>query len=47
LHVGDDPIADIEGAKKCGMKTAFINRRKKEANADIKIKQLSALLELL
>ena len=27
LHVGDDPHADIEGARAAGMRTAWINRR--------------------
>ena len=26
LHVGDDPVADIQGAKNVGMKTAYIKR---------------------
>jgi len=47
LHVGDDPIADIQGAKGVGMKTVFIKRRKEDANADVKIKQLTALLDFL
>ncbi|MFX1512662.1 MAG: HAD family hydrolase [Promethearchaeota archaeon] len=47
LHVGDDPIADIQGAKNVGMKTAFINRRKIEVNTDIQIKELSELLPFL
>lgn len=47
LHVGDDPVADIEGAKGCGMKTAFIKRADGEANADIQIRKLSELLRLL
>jgi len=41
LHVGDDPIADIKGAKEVGMRTAFVKRGKIEAKADIQIKQLS------
>ncbi len=47
LHVGDDPIADVEGARTVGMKTAFIKRRNKKANADIEIEQLSELLKFL
>jgi HAD superfamily hydrolase (TIGR01509 family) len=47
LHVGDDPIADVEGAKKVGMTTAFIKRGKRKANADIQIEQLSELMEFL
>ena len=47
LHVGDDPIADVQGAKKVGMKTAFIMRGNRKANADIQIEQLSELTEFL
>lgn len=47
LHVGDDPIADVKGAKKVGMKTAFVKRGKRKANANIQIEQLSELTELL
>lgn len=47
LHVGDDPIADIQGAKNVGMKTAFIKRGKMKAHADIQIERLSELTTLL
>jgi putative hydrolase of the HAD superfamily len=47
LHVGDDPVADVEGAKNVGMKTAFIKRGKRKAKADMEIKRLSELVELL
>lgn len=47
LHVGDDPIADVQGAKGAGMKTAFFKSKKEEADADIKIEKLSDLLNLL
>lgn len=47
LHVGDDPIADIEGAKNVEMKTAFIKREGPEVDADVNIERLSQLLELL
>lgn len=47
LHVGDDLIADVQGAKKVGMKTAFIKREDRKANADIQIEQLSELTEFL
>ncbi len=47
LHVGDDPEADIEGAKKLGIKTVFVKRMAKEARADHKISQLSDLLSFL
>lgn len=47
LHVGDDPIADVEGAKNIGMKTAFIKRREKQTNADIETTRLSQLTEFL
>ena len=47
LHVGDDPIADIQGAKNVGMKTAFVKRREMKADADIHIERLSELTKLL
>lgn len=47
LHVGDDPIADVQGAKNVGMKTAFIKRGKMKAYADIQIERLSELTTLL
>jgi HAD superfamily hydrolase (TIGR01549 family) len=47
LHVGDDPIADIQGARQVGMKTAFIKRRDEKAFADIQINQIGELIQLL
>jgi len=47
LHVGDDPIADIKGAKQAGMKTAYIRRNEFEAKADVVIQRLSELLQCL
>lgn len=47
LHVGDDPTADVQGAKGVGMRTAFIKRQKEEADADVKIEQLGDLLNFL
>lgn len=47
LHVGDDPVADVQGAKKVGIKTAFIKRTSFEADADIVIERLDQLLKLL
>lgn len=47
LHVGDDLVADIEGAKNVGMKTAFLKRGKMEANSDIQLKRLNELLGVL
>ena len=47
LHVGDDPVADVQGAKNAGMKTVFIKRTDIEANADVTIERLGQLLELL
>jgi len=47
LHIGDDPISDIRGAKEVGMKTAFIRRKKVRTDADIEIKQLHELIKLL
>ena len=47
LHIGDDPISDIQGAKNVGMKTAFVKRREMKADADIQIERLSELTKLL
>jgi putative hydrolase of the HAD superfamily len=47
FHVGDDPIADIQGAKNIGMKTAFIKRREVRTDADIEIRRITELAELL
>jgi len=46
LHVGDDPVADVEGARRVGMRTAFLKRGKIKANADMKIRRLSELIKL-
>lgn len=47
LHVGDNPIADIQGAKSVGMKTAFIRRKKEKTDADIEIGRIAELTILL
>lgn len=47
LHVGDDPVADIQGAKSVGMKTAFVKRTKVKTDADIEIKRVDELTKLL
>jgi HAD superfamily hydrolase (TIGR01509 family) len=47
LHVGDDPIADIQGAKSIGMKTVFIKRKEVKTNADIEVKRIVELSTLL
>jgi putative hydrolase of the HAD superfamily len=47
LHVGDDPIADIEGARNIGMKTVFVNRKEVRTNADIEVKGITELTTLL
>lgn len=47
LHVGDEPIADIQGAKSVGMKTAFIKRKEIKTDAEIKIKRIPELTTLL
>jgi len=43
LHVGDDPIADIEGARNVGMKTALVRRGPTKVKADIVIERLNEL----
>lgn len=47
LHVGDDPIADIQGARQVGMKTVFVKRRNEKACADIQVNQIGELIQLL
>jgi len=47
LHVGDAPIADIEGASNIGMKTVFVNRKEVRTNADIEVKGITELTTLL
>jgi len=47
LHVGDDPIADIQGAKNIGMKTAFVNKKEAKSNADIEVKRIAELTTYL
>ena len=47
LHVGDDPIADIQGAQNVGMKTAFIKRKKVKTDANAEIKRIGELTTFL
>ncbi|NQT08692.1 HAD family hydrolase [Candidatus Bathyarchaeota archaeon] len=47
LHIGDDPYADVWGAKKAGMKAAYIRRNERDAEADIIIQRLSELVQYL
>ena len=44
LHIGDDPWTDIHGANGVGMRTAFIRRDDRRANADLEIINLSDLI---
>ena len=47
LHVGDDPIADIQGARSVGMRTVFVKRREAKTKADIEVKRITELTTLL
>ena len=47
LHVGDDPIADIQGARGAGMKTAHVNRGGSEVDCDVQVRTLRDLLSHL
>lgn len=47
LHVGDDPISDIQGARNVGMRTVFIKRGDVIAYADIRIERLGELTMFL
>lgn len=46
IHVGDDPISDVQGAGNAGMKTAFVKRKKQNTNADIELKRVTELTTL-
>jgi HAD superfamily hydrolase (TIGR01549 family) len=43
VFVGDDPEADIKGAKDVGMKTVFLTRGPTRCDADVTISNLSSL----
>ncbi|TAH47094.1 MAG: HAD family hydrolase [Gammaproteobacteria bacterium] len=47
LHVGDDPVADIKGAREAGMRTAWLNRKQDswnhEARPDLEFGNLGEL----
>ena len=47
LHLGDDPIAYVWGAKQAGMKAAYIRRNECDAEADVIIQRLSDLIRYL
>jgi len=47
LHVGDDPTADVQGAKSAGMKAVFIKRKNVRADADVEITRIAELEALL
>ena len=47
LHVGDDSIADIQGARNIGMKTVFVNRKEVKTNADIEVRRIANLATFL
>jgi HAD superfamily hydrolase (TIGR01662 family) len=47
LHVGDDPLADIQGARSIGMKTVFVKRKEVKTNADIEMKRITELTTFL
>ena len=47
LHVGDDPVADVWGARQVGMKTAHVNLFGTECDSDVSLHQIGELLQLL
>jgi HAD superfamily hydrolase (TIGR01549 family) len=47
LHVGDDPCADVWGARNAGLKTAYLKRNELDTDADVTIQQLSDLFRYL
>jgi HAD superfamily hydrolase (TIGR01549 family) len=47
LHVGDDPIADVWGARQAGMKTAHVNLVGVGCDSDVSLRRVDELLQLL
>lgn len=48
VHVGNDPVADVRGAKECGLDTVWIDRGKKgAAEATFRLPDLNGLPKLL
>jgi putative hydrolase of the HAD superfamily len=52
LHVGDDPVTDVAGARAAGCRSVWLNRRGSEwpsglARADAEVSDLAGLAELL
>lgn len=52
LHVGDDPVRDVEAARALGMSTVWVNRDGRDwpdalPRADLEIGELSGLVEIL
>lgn len=50
LHVGDDPLLDVAGARDAGMRTAWINRNgldRHDVGADVEVGDLHALVQWL
>ena len=43
LHVGDDPVADVWGARNARMRAAYVKRNELEAEADVVIQRLTEL----
>ncbi|NII09667.1 HAD family hydrolase [Oleiagrimonas sp. C23AA] len=51
LHVGDDPVSDVAGAREAGFRTAWINREgtdwPTQPRADLELTDLTALADLI
>jgi HAD superfamily hydrolase (TIGR01509 family) len=43
LHVGDDPVADVWGARNAGMRAVYVKRNGLEAEDDVVIQRLTEL----
>ena len=49
LHIGDDPLADVDGARRAGLQAVWINREERAWPADLEppARTVASLLEII